>query len=75
MVGCLHTDDGASDLAHHGTASPTQHTGVVASICEQLTHVLWTMYELVQTALSPGPATNGLLKVVVYDVFMRVLTS
>ena len=55
-------DDGASDLAHHGTASPTQHTGVVASICEQLTHVLWTMYELVQTALSPGPATNGLLK-------------
>ncbi|KAL5471599.1 hypothetical protein EMCRGX_G029727 [Ephydatia muelleri] len=55
-------DDGASDSAHHGTASPTQHTGVVAAICDQLTHALGTMCELVQTALSPGLATNGLLK-------------
>lgn len=53
-------DDEAFD--HHDSSSPTQHIGTVAAICDQLVHVLGTMVELVQTALPPGPTTNGLLK-------------
>ena len=62
-IGCLRTDDVDAEPTQLGTANLTQHSGAVASMCVQLTHVLGAMCELVQTAISPGPATKGLLKV------------
>ena len=54
---CVHTD---------GVSSPqlgTQAEGLCSSLCERLMNFVVSCHELVQSAVSPGPATEGLLKV------------
>ena len=49
-----------------GVSSPqlgTQAEGLCSSLCERLMNFVVSCHELVQSAVSPGPATEGLLKV------------